>query len=226
MLVNMKKLILFFFVLTLATSFAQAQENKNELGVSLFSIETYDPGHYAFGIGGYINPINSIIYKRSITQDFKLRGIATAEVNASNMPHYQEECNDCGSFIHTANSIGLSAGAQTGRTFQKFSPYGYADIFYQYKYETAEYLNPWGSAGQYSKNVNSFGIRVGFGLEYNFTERFSISLEPSLSVAQNSITGEGFEAVQRSYQELEWNQEKETSTNFRAVNILAVNVKF
>ena len=222
----MRSLVCTFIVLFSLSTTLFAQENKNELGISLLSLETYEPRHFAFGIGGYVNPINSIIYKRAISKDVKLRGILTAENNASDLPHYEDECNDCGSFSHTSNAIGISVGAQTGRTFQKFSPYGYADLFYRYKYETARYLNPWSSSGQYARDINSFGVRLGFGLEYNFTDRLSIALEPSLSVAQEITTGEGFSTSNAVFTELNWDKSKETTLKFRGVNILSVNVKF
>jgi len=219
----MKKTVYTFLVLSFLSTNLFAQEHINELGVSLFSLETYKPGHFDFGIGGYINPLNSIVYKRALNEDLKLRGILIAEINASNLPDYRDDCNDCESFTHTANAIGLSAGAQFGRTYNKFSPYGYADLFYRYKDESAEYFNPWSfSSGQYSKNINSFGMRIGFGLEYNFTDRLSVTLEPYLSVAQEITNGEG----NRNYVKLNWDNSKETTVSLRGVNILSLNVKF
>lgn len=223
----MKKLTLSVLFILFSSSILYAQEHKNELGMSIFSLETYEPGHFDFGIGGYINPLNAIIYKRALSEDIKLRGILTAEINASSYPGYRDQCNDCGSFNHTANSIGISGGTQFGRTYNKFSPYGYVDLFYKYKYETVQYTNPWaGDAGQYSKDINSFGLRVGFGLEYNFSDRLSIALEPSLSVAYEVTNGDGYSSVHSVFTELEWDNTRETSVLFRGVNVLSVNVKF
>lgn len=218
----MKQLILCLFILGLTSNFTQAQESKNELGVSLFSLETYEPGHFDFGIGGYINPINSIVFKRKIKKDLKLRGILTAEINASSSPDFRDDCVDCGSFTHTANLIGLSAGIQTGRSFGKFSPYGYLDLFYSYKFETAEYFNPWGSSGQYSRDINSIGTRFGFGLEYNFSDRLSLAVEPALSLAYQTLNGKG----NRGYVSLNWDNHKQFDFKIRGVNLLSVNIKF
>lgn len=218
----MRKHSLYFILIIFTSLNLLAQENKNELGISLFSLETNEPGHFDFGLGGYINPLNSIVYKRKIKEDIKLRGILTAEINASSSPDYRDDCVDCGSFTHTANLIGLSAGIQTGRTFGKFSPYGYLDLFYSYKFETAEYFYPLSSNGGYSREINSIGTRLGFGLEYNFSERLSLALEPSLSIAQQSIHGVGYQVFVLQT----WDGTKQFDFKFRGVNMLSLNVKF
>jgi hypothetical protein len=130
-------------------------------------------------------------------------------------------------FTHTGNAIGVSLGAQTGRTFKKFSPYGYVDLLYKYKYETAEYTNLWGlSGGQFSRDINSLGARLGFGLEYNFSKRLSVILEPTLSIAHTTTNGAGTCYWNEAFGRQNWVNYNETKLNFRGVNMLVINVKF
>lgn len=219
----MKNLLFYILAFTLLPFNIQAQENKNEFGVSLFSIGSFEPYGTDYGKVTYISPINSIIYKRAINDNLKLRGILTAETNASKSNNYGFNPYWGGSYSHTARSLGLALGAQTGKTYNKFSPYGYADLFYNYTFETAEYTASGmdiGGYGKYTKHIKSFGARIGLGLEYRFTKTVSLSWEPSVSLAQNIIEGRGHQGgISLDYY-------NEPATSFRAVNILAVNVKF
>ena len=217
--------ILFFVAFLFVPFLVKAQENKNELGVSLFSLQAYGPGDYLYdlGLGGYINSINSVIYKRKINEALKLRGIATAEINASSFPDYRDECYDCGTFTHTAVASGVSLGAETGRSFGKFGGYGYTDLFYQFKYETRDYVSGWGfSSYNYQQEIQSLGLRIGFGLEYHFTEKLSLAVEPSLALSKLQTTGKGYDNNTR----VEWNKDKSNELKFRGINIFSLNVSF
>ncbi|MGB0850673.1 MAG: hypothetical protein ACPGTP_05470 [Bacteroidia bacterium] len=224
----MKSTLLSFALLSICSGTAIAQNLKNELGVSLFSIQSMSSVDHPTPVGMYINPINAVVYKRTINMDVKLRGIVSAEINSSMFPEFNEVCKDCGEFFYISNSVGVSGGIQKGRQFGKFSPYGYVDLFYKLKYESLDYENySWGTnIEKFSKKIASYGTTVGFGLEYNFTKHFSIIWEPSFSLAQLNVNGEGFSSNRNTSEDLIWADHKELDLNMRGVNIFSINAKF
>jgi hypothetical protein len=219
----MKNLILSLFIVLFAPNYLSAQDSKNELGISLMSLQ-FSNNEFA-KIRPYVNPLNSIIYKREIKENLKLRGIVTVEINTSDFSIGHGD-----SYIHTAYAAGASAGVQYGKILNKIALYGYGDLFFSSTSETLYFdgspftRNP---SGEYEKIFRRLGTHIGLGLEFNFSDRLSLALEPSLSIFRETSRSSGyFTNFNREYIELDWRGRKETKVSFRGINILSINVKF
>src|SRR5690606_13434875 len=175
-------LILLFFSFG---TYAQ-KEYGHELGVNLFSLTNYGDSQIDKESSMDINPPSGIMFKRQCGKNavrMSLDYYHSTYEGTYNGPYYEERSR--GKF----NQGILRIGYERKLSSTALQPYFATDIALSYSRDqgilernrSAIVEMPYGSFDYNYKSI-SYGIAPAVGLRYNFSERFSVSIESNINI--------------------------------------------
>ncbi|CAN5186616.1 hypothetical protein BH09BAC5_BH09BAC5_17550 [soil metagenome] len=220
----MKHFLLAFSMLPLFV-FGQneAQLNKNEFGINMFSIAGFDM---------YKDPLD----KRISTADFNLlpgifyrhqfeKNAFRAAIDISQKSVYRSDGTDDPYYYSyllagTKQNIGISAGLEHLFGKKKLQSYIFSDVYFNYSHFSgirSEY-GCFGPIGifHFNEEVFEYGLQGGAGLRYSINEHLHLTCEFSLR---------GFTSV---YQDIQHSSDKYVDFGYHLnpVNKLGISVSF